>query len=102
MTTPEAAAPAVKIQAWETEEPTIVVWGTHDPGTAADAANEWYRQNIGDPVEEELLLTPEDFAGDDLKHWGRPDCPEHETWTADMFGRVPVEGFVPYLALDRN
>lgn len=95
------ATPAPKVEAWETENAVIVVWGTHDPGIAADTANAWYRANIGDPLEDETLMTPEDFSAETLRFWGRPDAPEHEVWTPDMHSAKPVEGFVPYLAADR-
>ena len=90
-----------EIQAWETEDAVIVVWGTHEPKTASYVANQWYRENIGEPLEDGTFMTPEDFEGSCAKYWGHPDAPEHEVWGDALWSREPVVGFIPYLAVDR-
>ena len=87
------------IEAWETESPALVVWGTHDPSLAAATAGKFYRTTV----------TPEDFPKDlhwllgnrTTALWAHPVVTDVEDveWPAGMLSGTAKPGWVPYLVL---
>lgn len=84
------------IIAWETEDPDVVVWNTHNPQLALEASNKFYREDCGLDPELENLPDLTVFQGA-RRLWGNPELMELELWPKTMISKEPVEGWIPYL-----
>ncbi|MHA7144210.1 hypothetical protein ACX80U_05770 [Arthrobacter sp. TmT3-37] len=66
------------IEAWETEDGNIVVWGTHDPKIAEATSSAFWEQS-GHPA------------------WAHPSLRTEEEWSKDLRGTSEQPGWTPYL-----
>lgn len=94
-----------KIQAWETDEGDIVVWGTHDPNEAYAAYEAWILENYGDDMKEESRLPRGAFSLHEnfgvVIRWGHPFLLQEEDWTErqDWVLKVFKDGFEPFMVV---
>lgn len=89
-----------KVQAWETEDPTLVVFGTQQINEAFAASKEFYKETVGEVPEglySELVSA--------FLHGGRRWAAdgvleiEDERWPSHMVSTSPVDGWTPFLVV---
>ena len=91
---------AETIQAWETGDAVLVVFGTQHINEALVAARKFYTENVGE-VPEGLgseLVSAFLHGG---RRWGKPGIleVEDERWPDGMVSKVPVDGWTPFLVV---
>ena len=91
---PGTAVATYGIEAWETDEPTLVVAGTHDPGIAYKVAHRMHEDLVGDVPEnlKDALVEAEPY-------WFNRDHPEYdaEIWPEGVSSPTEREGDTPAL-----
>jgi hypothetical protein len=92
MTSIDTQAPA--IEAWETEDGNVVVWGTHDPQLAEVASTAYWELNRYD---EEDRPTVEEWESSGNPQWAYPSLKDEEVWAKDLYGDTEQPGWIPYL-----
>lgn len=82
------------IEAWDTENGEIVVWGTHDPVEAKVAFDHYEEVNQIDIDGE----NPPIYFDEADKYWGDPRLRhQEENWGKESWSSEPVKGWTPYL-----
>lgn len=85
---------ATVIQAWESEDGDVMVWGTHDQA-AAEAAFDRYCEEVGADYDEDSRPEFQYFSG----YWAHPASLdiEDEPWPHSFVSNEPREGWVPVM-----
>lgn len=81
-----------EIQVWETEDPTLVVWGTHDIDEILVAAKKFYTEMY----ELVLEVDAEELQEGGFYYWGDPNLPDEEEWPKDSYSDEETEGRIPF------
>lgn len=91
---------STKIEAWEAEDASLVVWGTHDPFEAKYAYNHHIVEALSH-VDEEFLTSVAEWEDDARKLWADPAIIHKATWEPGDYAEEPIDGWTPYLVLSR-
>lgn len=90
----------MEIEVWETEDPILIVLGTHDLELAYSHAKKFYEDAVGEVPEdlkEEIGSSLDSGSG----LWVNPEVAylEEERWPDFMMSTEPLEGWVPFISV---
>ena len=84
------------VEAWETEDGDVIVWGTHDPAEAKGAFDR-YCEEVGADFDEDSMPEFQYYS----TYWPHPAAIdiEDEPWPRSFVGKEPISGWVPIMGI---
>lgn len=90
------------VTVWETEDPVLMVWGTHNAAVAYCAATEYYQQvsELPDGLAVAIAEACSNGAG---LWWADPavlNIGDERAWPQELISKTPVKDWTPYMVVE--